>query len=152
MTKVFSSAADFKAAMGQKLGPTDWILVDQKRIDTFADATGDHQWIHVDPVRAKDGPFGATIAHGFLTLSLIASLMPKLVEVRGMKMGINYGTNKTRFPGPVRVNSKLRAVGEVVEVEDIPDNGAQVILRVTMEIEGGTKPVCVVDKISRYYW
>ncbi len=152
MTKVFSSPDDFKKNIGVKLGPTEWLVVDQPRIDKFADATGDHQWIHVDPARAKDGPFGATIAHGFLTLSLIASLMPKLVEVHGMKMGINYGTNKVRFPAPVRVNSKLRATGEIVEVEDIGDNAVQVILRVTMEIEGGAKPVCVVDKISRYYF
>lgn len=152
MTKAFNCPDDYKKNIGTKLGPTEWIVVDQARIDKFADATNDHQWIHVDPVRAKDGPFGATIAHGFLTLSLLAALLPQLAEARGMKMGINYGVNKVRFPAPVRVNSRLRATGEIVEVEDIGENAVQVIIRVTMEIEGGSKPVCVVDKISRLYW
>ncbi len=109
--QVFTSAPELRAAVGQELGVSDWLEVDQKRIDLFADATGDHQWIHVDPERAAEGPFGSTIAHGYLTLSLLPALVPQILRVEGVRMGVNYGTDKVRFPAPVPVGSRLRAPG-----------------------------------------
>jgi acyl dehydratase len=150
MATVFSHPRELAGAVGKHLGYTDWLEITQQRIDTFADATGDHQWIHVDPERAKTGPFGATIAHGYLTLSLVGMFLPQIVEVRGIRMGINYGTDKVRFPAPVRVGSRVRAGGELVKVEDVKD-GVQATVRVTVEIEGAERPACVVDTISRYY-
>jgi acyl dehydratase len=150
MATVFSHPRELAGAVGKYLGYTDWLEITQQRIDTFADATGDHQWIHVDPERAKAGPFGATIAHGYLTLSLVGMFLPQIVEVRGIRMGINYGTDKVRFPAPVRVGSRVRAGGELVKVEDVKD-GVQATVRVTVEIEGAERPACVVDTISRYY-
>ena len=149
MQKTFESADALKAAVGQPLGPSEWLVVDQHRIDLFADATDDHQWIHVDVERAKQGPFGAPIAHGYLTLSLVSHFMPQLVVVPNAKMGVNYGCNRVRFPAPVPVESKIRARGEIAEVQDIP-GGAQVVVRVTIEIEGGVKTACVVDSVSRF--
>jgi acyl dehydratase len=150
MATVFSHPRELAAAVGTHLGYTDWLEIAQPRIDAFAEATGDHQWIHVDPERAKTGPFGATIAHGYLTLSLVGMFLPQIVEVRGIRMGINYGTDKVRFPAPVRVGSRVRAGGELVKVEDVKD-GVQATVRVTVEIEGAERPACVVDTISRYY-
>ena len=149
--RIFTSAEELSAAIGQPLGPTAWLLIDQQRVNTFADATDDHQWIHVDEARAKEGPFGATIAHGFLTLALASRFLPELIEVR-MNMGINYGCEKVRFPAPVKVGSRIRAQGEIIAVEATKDGAVQSTLRLTVEIEGGAKPACVVDSISRYYF
>ncbi|OKK14590.1 dehydratase [Streptomyces sp. CB00455] len=149
--RIFTSAEELRAATGVPLGPSAWLEVDQKRIDLFADATGDHQWIHVDPERAAEGPFGSTIAHGYLTLSLLPSLVPQIMRVEGMKMGINYGVNKVRFPAPVPVGSRLRA-GAVIDEVTEAGGGVQVTATVTIEREGGDKPVCVAESVSRYYF
>jgi acyl dehydratase len=125
--------------------------VAQERIQLFADATDDHQWIHVDPERAKQGPFGAPIAHGYLTLSLVNRFLPEIVEVRGISMGVNYGADRIRFPAPLKVGSRIRGGAELIEVENTRDGGVQAKIRVTVEIEGGERPACVVDTISRYY-
>ena len=145
----FGSAEDLKAAVGTHLGYSDWTTIDQARIDTFADATGDHQWIHVDPERAKGGPFGTTIAHGYLTLSITNLFLPELLQVPSARMGVNYGANKVRFPAPVPVNSRIRMGCEILEVTDIPD-GVQVVTRNTVEIDGSDKPACVVEAVSRF--
>jgi acyl dehydratase len=152
MPIVFESADALLAAVGRDLGATEWMTVTQERVNTFADATDDHQWIHVDPVKAKEGPFGACVAHGYLTLSLAARFMPQLIEVRNMKMGVNYGCDKVRFPSPVRVGARIRGRGELVSVERAKDGSLQSILRLTVEIENEAKPACVVDTISRYYF
>lgn len=131
------------------LGITDWLLVDQERVNTFADATGDHQWIHVDTERAADGPFGGTIAHGLLTLSLLPQFQFQLIRVDNIAMGINYGYNKIRFLNPVRVGSRLRAHAEVTNVEQKP-GAVDVTVLTTVEIEGADKPACVAESISRY--
>ncbi|MFD6182172.1 MaoC family dehydratase [Streptomyces goshikiensis] len=149
--RIFTSADELSAGVGEPLGPSGWLEVDQKRIDLFADATGDHQWIHVDPERAADGPFGSTIAHGYLTLSLLPSLVPQVMRVEGMKMGINYGVNKVRFPAPVPVGSRLRATAVITEVTET-GGGVQVAATVTVECEGAEKPVCVAESVSRYYF
>ncbi|MEY2228622.1 MULTISPECIES: MaoC family dehydratase [Streptomyces] len=149
--RVFTSAEELHAGIGEPLGPSAWLEVDQKRIDLFADATGDHQWIHVDPERAAGGPFGSTIAHGYLTLSLLPSLVPQIMRVEGMRMGLNYGTNKVRFPAPVPVGSLLRATAVITEVTEA-GGGVQVTATVTVEREGGEKPVCVAESVSRYYF
>ncbi|HEX4940660.1 MAG TPA: MaoC family dehydratase [Candidatus Kapabacteria bacterium] len=150
MTTVFKSPLDLEAAVGKRLGESDWLTIDQARINLFADATGDHQWIHVDPEKAKTGSFGTTIAHGYLTLSLVNMFLPQIVDVQGISMGVNYGADKLRFPSPVKVNSRVRGVGELVAVEQVK-GGVQATIRVTVEIEGSDKPACVVDTISRYY-
>jgi acyl dehydratase len=135
--------------VGVELGPTDWLEVSQERIDTFAQATDDHQWIHVDPVRAAEGPFGTTIAHGYLTLSLCAPLLSQaLAGLTGSSMGINYGTNKVRFPAPVPAGSRIRARATVVSVDDVP-GGEQAVVVTTVEREGGEKPVCVAEVVLR---
>ncbi len=136
-------------AVGRTFGPTDWLTIDQERINTFADATGDHQWIHVDPEAAKSGPFGATIAHGYLTMSLGSYFAAQLVAVEGISMGINYGVDKVRFPAPVLVGSKVRARAEIMEVTPI-EGGYQVKTKFTLETEGGAKPACVIESLSRY--
>jgi acyl dehydratase len=146
------SVAAVLAAVGQDLGATDWVPLTQARINTFADATGDHQWIHVDPVRAKDGPFGACIAHGYLTLSLANLFLPQLVRYERLKLGVNYGCDKVRFPAPVPVGSRLRGRGVVQAAEAIRGEGVQVTVRISVEIEGNDKPGCVVDTISRLYF
>ena len=150
MATVFETPADLKPAVGQHLGYSDWLEISQERIDQFADATDDHQWIHVDPVRAKQGPFGACIAHGYLTLSLVNRFLPQIVEVRGISMGVNYGANRLRFPAPVPVGARIRGGAELVEAEDVK-GGVQATIRVTVEIEGSQRPACVVDTISRYF-
>ncbi|MDJ0463393.1 MaoC family dehydratase [Streptomyces sp. H27-C3] len=149
--RIFTSAEELRAGVGEQLGHSAWLEVDQKRIDLFADATGDHQWIHVDPEKAAAGPFGATIAHGYLTLSLLPALVPQIMRVEGMRMGINYGTNKVRFPSPVPVGSRLRATAVLKEVTDA-GGGVQVTAVVTVEREGAEKPACVAESVSRYYF
>ncbi|HEY8982297.1 MAG TPA: MaoC family dehydratase [Streptomyces sp.] len=148
--RIFTSADELKAAVGEQLGYSDWVEVDQKRIDLFAEATGDHQWIHVDPEKAAAGPFKTTIAHGYLTLSLLPLFGPQLIQVDGVKMGVNYGTNKVRFPAPVPVGSRLRATARISSVEDVK-GGVQITLAFTVEREGGDKPVCAAESVSRYY-
>ncbi|MGW4763653.1 MaoC family dehydratase [Streptomyces pseudogriseolus] len=148
--RIFTSVDDLKAAVGEQLGYTDWLEIDQKRIDLFAEATGDHQWIHVDPEKAAKGPFGTTIAHGYLTLSLLPLFGPQLLSVEGVTMGINYGTNKVRFPAPVPVGSRLRATATISSVEEV-QGGVQVATAFVVEREGGDKPVCVAESVARYY-
>ncbi|EPH42529.1 MaoC family dehydratase [Streptomyces aurantiacus] len=150
--RIFTSADELRAAVGEQLGYSDWLEIDQKRIDLFADATGDHQWIHVDPEKAATGPFGTTIAHGYLTLSLLPALVPQVMRVQGMRMGLNYGTNKVRFPSPVPVGSRVRATAVLTEVEPTKDDGVQVTTTVTVEREDGGKPACVAESVSRYYF
>lgn len=150
MTTVFKTPAALKDAVGQALGASDWLEITQERINLFADATGDHQWIHVDPERASQGPFGKCIAHGYLTLSLVNLFLPQIVDVQGISMGVNYGCGKVRFPAPVPVGSRVRGVGELVEVEEVK-GGIQATIRITVEIEGNDRPACVVDTISRYF-
>ncbi len=150
MATIFNSPDELKDAAGRQLGHSDWIEITQERIDLFAEATGDRQWIHVDPERAKDGPFGACIAHGYLTLSMVNLFLPQIVEVRGIRMGVNYGTDKVRFPAPVIVGSRIRGNAELLRADDVKD-GVQAVIRITVEIEGKERPACVVDTISRYY-
>ena len=150
MTTVFETPNDLLGAIGKHLGYSDWLEITQDRIDKFAEATGDHQWIHVDPERAKNGPFGTTIAHGYLTQSLVNYFLPQIVDVRGISMGVNYGTDQVRFPAPVPVGSRVRAGAELVKAEEVK-GGVQSVVRVTVEIEGGDRPACVVDTISRYF-
>lgn len=151
MTTVFSSAQEILDAVGRDLGATDWVELTQERINKFADATDDHQWIHVDPERARTGPFGACVAHGYLTLSLANLFLPQLVEIRNMRMGVNYGCEKVRFPAPVKAGKRIRGRGEVVAADKAGD-GVQATIRITIDIEGEAKPGCVVDTISRYYF
>jgi acyl dehydratase len=149
--KVFAGLDDLIAASGTKLGYSHWLTVDQERINTFADATGDHQWIHVDPDQAATGPFGSTIAHGYLTLSLLPALAAQVYRVDNAKMSVNYGLNKVRFVTPVRVGAAVRDAVELVSVDPL-DAGAQLTFRHTIEIDGTTKPACVVESISRQYF
>ncbi|MEU9113967.1 MaoC family dehydratase [Streptomyces sp. NPDC048483] len=148
--RVFASVDELRGAVGEELGPSDWLEIDQKRIDLFADATGDHQWIHVDQEKAAAGPFGTTIAHGYLTLSLLPTLVPQLMRVDNVTMGINYGANKVRFPATVPVGSRLRATARIAEVTEVK-GGVQLATVVTVEREGGDKPVCVAETVSRFY-
>lgn len=147
--KVFDNLGEFEAAAGTELGPTDWLAVDQQRVDAFADATDDHQWIHVDPARAATGPFGGTIAHGLLTLSLLPRFMHELYRVDNVTMAINYGFDKVRFITPVPVGAKLRARSVISQVNAL-DNAAQATLVTTIEVEGAQKPAAVIESIVRY--
>ncbi|MCQ9131619.1 MaoC family dehydratase [Streptomyces hilarionis] len=140
---------ELKKLAGGDLGTSEWIEVTQERIDTFADATGDHQWIHVDPRKAAEGPFGAPIAHGYLTLSLFIPLFTELLDVQGVTTKVNYGLNKVRFPAPVRVGSRIRLVARLTEAEDVP-GGVQITVDGTIEIEGGAKPAAVLQSLSRF--
>jgi acyl dehydratase len=149
---VFRSVQEYQAAVGQSYGPTDWLLVDQNRINLFAEATGDHQWIHVDPERAADGPFGGTIAHGYLSLALVNLFLPQLVRAEGMRHGINYGCDRVRFPATLRSGSRLRGRAQLLAVEDLGGGALQAKIRVTLEAEGVEKPVCVADTLSRLYF
>jgi acyl dehydratase len=149
MTTILNGGAAVRGAEGAHLGYSEWLALDQARIDLFAEATGDDQWIHVDPERAAAGPFGATIAHGYLTLSLSNYFLPQIVDVQGFDMGINYGLDKVRFPAPVLVGSRVRAGAQLLTVSEIP-GGVQTIMEVTMEIEDGSKPACVIHAISRF--
>ncbi|KUN57437.1 dehydratase [Streptomyces canus] len=147
--KIFDGLPELATAAGETLGSSDWVAVDQERIDRFADATGDHQWIHVDAERAAQGPFGSTIAHGLLTLSLLPAFLQQIYRVDGVRMAVNYGLDKVRFPAPVPVGSKLRATSRIAEVTPL-DGAVQLKLSTVIEIEGGTKPACVVDSVVRY--
>ena len=149
--RVFESLADLRACVGQEVAVSDWETITQQRIDRFAEATGDFQWIHVDPERAARGPFGKTIAHGYLTLSMLPHFFERSIELRGVKMGVNYGLNKVRFTSPVPVDTELRARFRLVSIDDIPDNGAQMVWLVTFEKKGSDRPVCVAESISRRY-
>lgn len=151
MPVVFASPRELVGRDGSDLGVTEWLAIDQERVNRFADATLDHQWIHVDPERAKAGPFGTTIAHGYLTLSLVSHFLPQLLEVRGARMGVNYGCDRVRFPAPVKVGARIRGAGQLTKIEETKDGGIQATVRVTIEIEGGDRPACVVDSISRWY-
>jgi acyl dehydratase len=146
----FSGIDDLKARVGEHMGYTDWTEITQDQVNRFADATGDHQWIHVDPERAKAGPFGGPIAHGYLTLALAPALLPQIVQVAGVAMAVNYGLNKLRFPSPVPVGSKLRLGSTLANVEDIA-GGVQVTMELTFEVQGKDKPSCVAECIYRYY-
>ncbi|MEV1069055.1 MaoC family dehydratase [Streptomyces sp. NPDC050263] len=150
MSITVNGVDELKKLAGSDLGTSEWIEVTQERIDTFADATGDHQWIHVDPERAKEGPFGAPIAHGYLTLSLFIPLFTELLDVQGVTTKVNYGLNKVRFPSPVKVGSRIRLVGKLTEVEDVP-GGVQITVDGAIEIEGGAKPAAVLQSLSRFY-
>ena len=150
MKLIFDQPVELMNSIGKTAGPTAWQVVGQDRINQFADATGDHQWIHVDPDKAKDGPFGTTIAHGYLTLSLANMFLPELIEVNNISMGVNYGCEKVRFPNAVKSGAKLRAIAEIIDVSEVK-GGFQSTVRVTIEIEGEERPACVVDTISRYY-
>lgn len=149
MARIFETPHQLLEAIGEPLGHSSWLEVDQSRIDLFAEATDDRQWIHVDPERAKDGPFGTTIAHGYLTLSLVNRFLPEIIEVQGISMGVNYGCEKIRFPAAVTVGSRLRGSGVLVAAENIK-GAVQAIVRVTVEIQGSDRPACVVDTISRF--
>ncbi|MET0727584.1 MAG: MaoC family dehydratase [Acidimicrobiales bacterium] len=150
MTTTIDGIDGLKAAVGQHLGYSDYVEVTQDQVNLFADATGDHQWIHVDVERAKAGPFGAPIAHGYLTLSLSPALLPQILRVTGVAMGVNYGTNKVRFPSPVPVGSKLRLGASLLSVDDVA-GGAQIAMELTFEVEGAPKPSCVAEVLFRYY-
>lgn len=147
----FETLAEMSGHVGEELGTSDWLVVTQPMIDMFADATGDHQWIHIDAERAAKGPFGATIAHGFLTLSLLPRLAGDAVKVKDQKMGVNYGLNRVRFTAPVRAGSRVRARSTLAGFEPLPNNGAQVTMNVVIELEGSDKPACVAEAISRRY-
>lgn len=149
MSHVFSSAQALLEAEGLELGCTEWLTISQERIDLFAEATGDHQWIHVDPVRAASGPFGTCIAHGYLTQSLVNLFLPQLITIDNMAMGVNYGSDRVRFPAPVKVGSRVRGNASIVRAEQLAD-AVQLVVRVTVEVEGQSRPGCVIDTISRY--
>lgn len=150
MARIFDTPADLIGSEGTALGPTDWLAIEQDRVDGFAEVTGDHQWIHVDAERARSGPFGGTIAHGYLTMSLVNFFLPDLIEVRGFAHAVNVGADRLRFLNPVKTGSRIRATGEIVGAEEMK-GGIQAVVRVTVEIEGADKPACVVDTISRYF-
>ncbi len=141
---------EFRALVGQHLGHSDWVEMSQDRIDRFADATGDHQWIHVDPERAATGPFGTTVAHGYLTLSLVPLLLAQVVRVEGAALSVNYGCNRVRFPSPVPAGSDVRLGASVASVEDV-EAGVQVVLDVTVEVRGAEKPSCAAQLVFRFY-
>lgn len=149
--KRYEHLQDLAALVGQEIGLSDWVPIDQARIQLFADATGDHQWIHLDAERAAAGPFGGTVAHGYLTLSLLPLLSAGAFTVDDVRMGVNYGLNKVRFPAPVPVNSRLRGRFVLAAFETIAGGGAQLTMDVTMEREGADKPVCVAQSVSRMY-
>ncbi|KQV54712.1 MULTISPECIES: MaoC family dehydratase [unclassified Caulobacter] len=151
MAVVFETPQALLDLSDHPLDASDWLLIDQARIDGFGAVTGDLQWIHVDPERAKDGPFGTTIAHGYLTLALVNLFLPQIIEVRGFTHGVNVGADSLRFLAPVRVGSRLRGVGRLIGAVPAKGGSVQSTVRVTVEIEGEDKPACVVDTISRYY-
>ena len=152
MTTTVEGIAGLRELVGQHLGHSEWMEITQERVNTFADATGDHQWIHVDPERAAaESPFGGPIAHGYLTLSLGPVLMPSILAVTGVRMGVNYGCGKVRFPSPVPVGSRLRLGAQLDAVEDLPGDGAQVHMTFTYEVEGAAKQACIAEIIFRYY-
>lgn len=150
MAQIATGLDELRALAGSDLGASAWIPVTQERVNLFADATDDHQWIHTDPQRAAEGPFGGTIAHGYLTLSLLIPLFNELLEVRGVAMSINYGLEKVRFPSPVPVGAKIRLLGRVESVEDVA-GGVQMALAFTVESDGSPKPACVAHALYRHY-
>ena len=149
--RIFKSLDELASELGNELVVSDWMLIDQQRINLFADATNDHQWIHLDPEKAKAGPFGVPIAHGFLTLSLLPCLIESAMAIEGQKMGVNYGLNKVRFPAPVPVQSELRARIILEGFERLGEDGAQCVMGVTIERRGADKPVCVAQAVTRHY-
>ena len=149
--KILESLAELPALVGQEVAVSDWITITQEQVNQFAEATGDHQWIHIDVERAKAGPFGAPIAHGFLTLSLIPQFFQSAMEIRNTRMGVNYGLNKVRFTAPVPVGSRLRARMKLLSCEPIDNDGVQMAWEVKIEREGSDKPVCVAESLSRRY-
>jgi acyl dehydratase len=149
MARIINGIDELKALVGEELGTSDWMEITQDRVDTFAEATGDHQWIHVDPERAKDGPFGGTIAHGYLTMSLSPVLLPQIVTVTGFSMALNYGLDKLRFPSPVPVGSKLRLSAKLLAVDDVK-GGVQTTYELTYQIDGSEKPACVAQAVYRW--
>ena len=149
--KIFRSYSEVAACIGQEVAVTDWIEVTQAQINLFADATGDHQWIHIDPERAAKGPFGTTIAHGFLTLSLLPRMLESSFAIEGTRMAVNYGLNRVRFPAPVPAGSRLRARVVLMAAEPVAPDGMQMTWEVTMEREGGDKPVCIAESLARSY-
>ncbi len=149
--RVFESLAELAGCVGEEIAVSDWVEVSQARIDAFAQATGDRQWIHVDPERAAKGPFGTTIAHGYLTLSLLPMFADSAIELRGVRMSVNYGLNRVRFPAPVPAGSRLRARFRIISVEDIGGGGLQITTEATIEREGGDKPVCIAETVARRY-
>jgi acyl dehydratase len=151
MTTTVNGLDGLKSLAGKDLGHSEWLEITQERVDTFADATGDHQWIHVDVERARTGPFGAPIAHGYLTLSLVIPLFTQLLQVEGIKLGVNYGLEKVRFPSPVKVGARIRLSASVVSVEDVAGDGVQSTFDFTIEVEGSAKPACVARPVYRHY-
>ena len=149
--KIYENIGDLQPLVGEVIGTSEWLTLEQDRINRFADATGDHQWIHVDPVRAKDGPFGTPIAHGFLTLSLLPAFTHTAYKVKNSSAGVNYGLDKVRFPAPVPVGSLLRAHFKLVAFDPLDNGGAQLKLEMTVERQGGSKPVCVAESIIRWF-
>ena len=153
--RTFNSLSELEQLVGQEVAVSDWVSIAQERVDLFADATDDHQWIHIDPERAKQGPFGGPIAHGFLTLSLLPHLMAEAIEMKNTVLGVNYGLNKVRFPSPVPVGSRLRGRFKLAAMEKLPPQmgypGAQFVWEVTIEREGSDKPVCVAESVTRRY-
>ena len=148
---VYKTVNDLEILVGQEIGVSDWVLIEQNRINQFAESTGDFQWIHVDPEKAKSGPFGTTIAHGFLTLSLLPSLMNGAFQIEKFSAALNYGLDKVRFPSPVPVGSRLRGKFQLASWEKIEGNGAQLKLNMTIECEGSSKPACIAEPIVRFY-
>ncbi|RAU97960.1 MaoC family dehydratase [Mycolicibacter senuensis] len=148
--RTFESIEELAACQGEPIGQSEWVTITQEAVNLFADATGDHQWIHVDPERAADGPFGTTIAHGYLTLAMLPRLMAQISRLEGVKLAINYGLNKVRFPAPVPVGSKIRAETSVVEVTDVGGGAQQVTYSTTVSIDGSAKPACVAESVVRY--
>jgi acyl dehydratase len=149
--RIFESPAQLHDAIGEHLGHSGWHLIDQARVNAFAEVTGDHQWIHTDPQRAAAGPFGTTIAHGYLTLSLLPLLCAEIYQVQGVRMGVNYGLNRVRFPSPVPTGSRVRAGLRVIAAEEVSAGALQVVSEVTVERDGGDKPSVVAESVSRYY-
>jgi acyl dehydratase len=148
--RTFESVTELAAAAGEALGHSDWVTITQEDVNLFADATGDHQWIHVDPERAASGPFGTTIAHGFMTLALLPRLQHQIYTVNGIKLAINYGLNKVRFPAPVPTGSRVRAQSKLVSVDDVGNGAVQATISTTVEIEGSAKPACVAESVVRF--
>jgi acyl dehydratase len=148
--RTFDSVADLASIKGESIGESDWVTISQEDVNLFADATGDHQWIHIDPERAAKGPFGTTIAHGFMTLALLPRLQHQMYTVNGIKLAINYGLNKVRFPSPVPVGSRVRAKSSLVNIEDLGNGATQATVSTTVEVEGSDKPACVAESVVRY--
>ncbi|NRQ37390.1 MaoC family dehydratase [Nonomuraea sp. NN258] len=151
MTITANGLAELKALAGRDLGHSAWLEIGQDRVNAFADTTGDHQWIHTDPDRAAGGPFGGTIAHGYLTLALVIPLFGELLDVRGVSMSVNYGLDKLRFPSPVKVGGRIRLTGTVVSVEEVAGNGVQMLIDFIVEADGSAKPACVARAVYRHY-